>query len=151
MLALAARHIEPNLRARHAYEWAIDKRWVGLDAAGRAQIAAALLAACGKVAPPPELERMADWSVLSEAVGWGLAIRLCRRLGAGSRASLEASTLIREGDKLVLELETDHAALATDKVAGELKTLAQWMSLEPEVRITQNAVDEIPAADLTRV
>ena len=55
-LALAAAHVEPNMRARHAYEWAMDKRWVGLDPAGRARIAAALLAACGKIAPPPELE-----------------------------------------------------------------------------------------------
>ena len=35
-LALAAAHVEPNLRSRHAYEWAMDKRWVGLDHGGRA-------------------------------------------------------------------------------------------------------------------
>ncbi len=46
-------------------------------------LAAALLAACGKAAPPPELERLASPELLREAVGWGLAIRLCRRLGAG--------------------------------------------------------------------
>jgi exopolyphosphatase/guanosine-5'-triphosphate,3'-diphosphate pyrophosphatase len=63
-LALAAVHVEPNLRARHAYEWAMDKRWVGLDPAGRARIAAALLAACGKLAPPPELERLASREAL---------------------------------------------------------------------------------------
>jgi exopolyphosphatase/guanosine-5'-triphosphate,3'-diphosphate pyrophosphatase len=151
MLALAGRHIEPNLRARHAYEWAIDKRWVGLDAAGRAQIATALLAACGKVAPPPELERLADWNLLSEAVSWGLGIRLCRRLGAGTRASLRASSLTREGDKLVLALEAGRAPLASDKVVSELKTLAQWLALEPEVRLTQRAAGKHRAADLTRV
>lgn len=152
MLALAARHIEPNLRPRHAYEWAIDKRWVGLDPAGRAQIAAALLAACGKVAPPPELERLADWNLLSEAVAWGLAIRLCRRLGAGTRASLRASSLGREGERLVLEVGPSRAQLVSDRVVGELKALAQWLALEPEVRITgQQAAAEARTPDVTRV
>src|SRR5690606_8509231 len=84
MLALAGRHIEPAQRAQHVYEWAIEKGWIGLEAGGRARMAAALLAACGKVAPPAALERLADWNQLSAAIGWGLAIRLCRRLSAGS-------------------------------------------------------------------
>ncbi len=29
MLALAAAHVEPNLRARTRYDWAMDKRWLG--------------------------------------------------------------------------------------------------------------------------
>lgn len=134
MLSLAARHVEPDLRARHAYEWAIDKRWVGLDLPGRAQIAAALLAACGKIAPPPQLERLADWSLLSEAIGWGLAIRLCQRFSAGARAALDASSLRREGGKLVLSVAKDHAPLVSDRVIGDLKILAQCLDLEPEFR-----------------
>jgi exopolyphosphatase/guanosine-5'-triphosphate,3'-diphosphate pyrophosphatase len=134
-LALAATHVEPNLRSRHAYEWAMDKRWVGLDPAGRALIAAALLAASGKVAPPPELERLATWEQLRGAIGWGLAIRLARRLAAGSGASLRASSLEREGDKLVLALQPERAHLASDKILNELKNLAQWLALEPETRV----------------
>src|SRR5690606_21794181 len=65
MLALAGRHIEPAQRAHHVYEWAIEKGWIGLEASGRARMAAALLAACGKVAPPAALERLADWNRLS--------------------------------------------------------------------------------------
>ena len=112
ILALASAHVEPNWRARHAFEWAMDKRWLGIDPEGRARIAAALLATCGKIAPPPELERLASWEDLSQAVGWGLAIRLCRRLGAGSRQSLMASALTREGDRLVLGIAPSHAQLA---------------------------------------
>jgi exopolyphosphatase/guanosine-5'-triphosphate,3'-diphosphate pyrophosphatase len=134
-LAIAATHVEPNLRSRHAYEWAMDKRWVGLDPAGRARLAAALLAASGKEAPPPELERLASWEQLREAIGWGLAIRLARRLAAGSGASLRASKLTREGDKLVLGLSPERIHLTSDKILNELRNLAQWLALEPETRV----------------
>ncbi len=134
-LALAAKHVEPNLRSRHAYEWAMDKRWVGLDPAGRVRLAAALLAASGKIAPPAELERLASWDLLREATGWGLAIRLARRLAAGSGATLRASALERDGDKLVLVLKPERAHVVSDKVLSELKNLAQWLALEPETRI----------------
>lgn len=136
MLALAAAHVEPNLRTRHAYEWAMDKRWVGLNPAGRARIATALLAASGKIAPPPELERLAGWDAVHEAIGWGLAIRLCRRLGAGTQASFDNSRLRREDDgKLVLRLTPERAQLASDQVANDLKALAQWLGLLPEITI----------------
>lgn len=136
ILAMAAAHVEPNWRARHAYEWAMDKRWLGIDPEGRALIAAALLAACGKVAPPSELERLASWEALSEAVSWGLAVRLCRRLGAGSLLSLTASALQRQDDKIILWVDPSRAQLATDRVTGDLKALAQWLGLEPELRIS---------------
>lgn len=136
ILAMASAHVEPNWRARHAYEWAMDKRWLGVDPAGRARIAAALLAACGKIAPPPALARLASWEDLSQAVGWGLAIRLCRRFGAGSQRSLTASSLTRDGDRLILWIAPSHAQLATDPVTGDLKALAQWLGLDPEIRVS---------------
>lgn len=135
ILAMAAVRIEPNLRARHAYDWAMDKRWIGLDPVGRARLAAALLAACGKIAPPPELERIAGWDSLREAVGWGLALRLFHRLGAGSRMSLLTSRLRRQDDSLVLWLDSSRAQLASDSVVSDLRNLAHWLALEPELRI----------------
>ena len=136
ILAMASAHVEPNWRARHAYEWAMDKRWLGIDPEGRALLAAALLAACGKLAPPPELERLASWDDLSQAVSWGLAVRLCRRLGAGSRQSLTASALRKSDDRLTLWIDPARAQLAADPVTGDLKALAQWLGLEPEVRVS---------------
>ena len=133
---MASAYVEPNWRARHAYEWAMDKRWLGVAPEGRARIAAALLAACGKIAPPPELERLARWDDLSQAVSWGLAIRLCRRLGAGSRQSLENSALTRDEDRLILWIAPSHAQLATDPVTGDLKALAQWLGVDHEVRVS---------------
>jgi exopolyphosphatase/guanosine-5'-triphosphate,3'-diphosphate pyrophosphatase len=139
MLALASAHIEPNLRARHAYEWATDKRWVGLDGEGRARLAAALLASTGKTALPVELERLASKEALREAAAWGLAIRLCRRLGAGSRVSLLTSQLRREDGRLVLWIHPTRAQLASDQVLGDLRVLAQWLDLEPALRISERA------------
>ena len=135
ILALASINVEPNWRARHAFEWAMDKRWLGIGPADRAVIAAALLGACGKTSLPPELERLASHKRLDEAVGWGLAIRLCRRIGAGSRASLTHSSLRREDGRLVLRIDPNRAQLVTDLVTGDLAALARWLELEPEVRI----------------
>lgn len=135
MLALAASHIEPNLRAKHAYDWAMDKRWLGLDPEGRARLAAAQLAACGRSLTTPALTRLASETALSEAIGWGLAIRLCRRLGAGTRVSLLSSALTREDGRLVLWFDPARAQLASDIVANDLKALAQWLGVEPEIRV----------------
>jgi len=144
MLALAAARIEPNLRLRHSYEWAMDKRWLGLDPAGRARLAVALLAACGKPQLPPQLLFLASEEALREAAAWGLAIRLCRRLGAGSRVSLLTSKLRREDGRLVLWVDASRAELACGPVEGDLKVLAQWLGLGHELRIGE-AADAVSA------
>lgn len=136
ILALAAMQVEPNLRARQAFEWAMDKRWIGLESVGRARIAAALMAACGKLAPFPELERLATSESLRDAIGWGLAIRLARRLAPASRTSLSGGKLEWKGDQLVLSLPSDRAQLVSDKVLSELKNLAQWLGLKAELKVT---------------
>jgi exopolyphosphatase / guanosine-5'-triphosphate,3'-diphosphate pyrophosphatase len=146
LLCLAAVHVEPNLRVRHAFEWAMDKRWVGLDAEGRARIAAALLAACGKAAPPAELERLATAEALHEAIGWGLAIRLARRLGAGSDAALRVCRLERTKGKLALVVSADRAQSVSDKVVGELKNLAHWLNCEHELQVVPAATPGIGGA-----
>ncbi len=133
MLALAATHIEPHLRAPHAFAWATEKRWVGVDAADRAFMAAVLLASCGKAATAPELERLTSGEKLREAIGWGLALRLARRLGGGGGAALLASSLgIVEG-VLTLAIEPRRAHMVTDKVCGELDSLGRWLGLKAKV------------------
>jgi exopolyphosphatase/guanosine-5'-triphosphate,3'-diphosphate pyrophosphatase len=132
-LALAASHIEPSIRARHAFEWAMDKRWVGLAPNDRAWIAAALLAANGKVSTPPELDSLTDRGSLQQATGWGLALRLARRLAAGSEATLRSSKLRQDGGRLLLTLDPGRAHLVSAKVASALKNLAKWRGLEPVI------------------
>jgi exopolyphosphatase / guanosine-5'-triphosphate,3'-diphosphate pyrophosphatase len=135
LLAKAQARLEPNMRLKHSFDWAMDKRWIGIDHRGRALIGAALRGACGKPDPTTDLLRLASPEELREAAGWGLAFRLCRRIGAGSRASMLTSRLEREDGKLVLWLDKSREQLASDHVATDLKTLAQWLGLTPELRI----------------
>ncbi|MXO59786.1 Ppx/GppA family phosphatase [Altererythrobacter salegens] len=135
LLAQAAARLEPNIRMSHALNWALEKRWIGLDMPGRARIAAALVGACDKPALPSELLALADEKDLHEALGWGLAIRLCRRLGGGSRTSLASSSLTVEGKTVVLDLDSTGAELLGEPVETELKNLAGWLGMDAEIRV----------------
>ncbi len=137
MLALAAARLEPNIRISHAIDWALHKRWISLDVPGRARIAAALVATGGRTGLPADLLGLASEDQLYQAIGWGLAIRLCRRIGAGSRLSLTASKLTRENGRLVLRFEKGAEALASDSVRGDLATLAGWLGLEHAIEMPQ--------------
>ena len=129
-LAPALHRVEPNLRSAHALEWALDKRWIGIDASCRALLGAALLGSLGTVALPDRLAHLADETRLRNAVGWGLALRLAQRLGAGSRRSLAGSRIAAGPKALTLHLDSAAAALATAPVTRQLRALAEWLGLE---------------------
>ncbi|MBS1240225.1 MAG: Exopolyphosphatase, partial [Proteobacteria bacterium] len=138
MLALASMQIEPNLRVRQAINWALYKRWVDLTDAGRAMMAAALSANCGVTELPKPLGRLASQAQLDEAICWGLAIRLARRLGAGSRRSLRNTALAISGKKLVLYLGESHADLWAEHVEQDLIALADRIGLKPVYKVVPN-------------
>ncbi len=138
MLALASMQIEPNLRVRQAINWALYKRWIDLSDEGRAMIAAALSANCGVTDLPKPLNRLASQAALDEAICWGMAIRLARRLGAGSRRSLRNSALGVSGKNLVLYLGESHAALWAEHVALDLAALAERVGLKPVCEVVPN-------------
>lgn len=129
-LATELHRVEPNLRAAHALEWALDKRWIGIDFAGRAMLGAALRASLGITERHERLLRLASEGELREATAWGLALRLAQRLGAGALAALSATRLAVQGDALVLSIDADHAALATPSVSKDLNALAGWLGLQ---------------------
>jgi len=135
MLALAQARLEPNMRLKHSFDWAMDKRWIGLDHRGRALLGAALRGACNKPEPTGDLIKLASEADLAEAASWGLAIRLCRRLGAGSRVSLMTTRLEREEKMLTLWLDESRKELASEGVESDLKNLAKWLGCEPAIRI----------------
>ncbi len=130
MLALASLASEPNLRAEQAAQWALRKRWLGVDARGRAMIAMAVLANSGRSEIPSDLNRLAPWSALQEAVSWGLATRLGRRLAGGALEVLEQASLTIGEGRLTLRLAARHAPLFTDAVAKDLRNLAEALGLE---------------------
>jgi exopolyphosphatase/guanosine-5'-triphosphate,3'-diphosphate pyrophosphatase len=139
MLALAAMQIEPNIRLRQAINWALHKRWVGIDGKGRAMLAAAISANGNQLNLSARVRALASEEALEEALRWGLALRIARRLGAQSRRSLEVSRLSVEDGSLVLTLAESHAALfglPTEKdmklLAGRLR-LAWRVDIVPEI------------------
>ena len=132
-LAPALHRVEPNLRPAHALEWALDKRWIGIDSASRALLGAALLGSLGTVNLPDRLGGLADEHRLRTAVGWGLALRLAQRIGAGSRQSLAESRIESGPDYLTLCLEPGTIALATPIVARQLGALAEWLGLTARI------------------
>lgn len=138
MLALASMQVEPNFRVRQAVNWALYKRWIDLTDAERAMMAAALCSNCGTLRLPPPISRLASQPALDEAICWGLAIRLARRLGAGSAGSLRNSALSVDGHRLVLNLAESHAALRADHVEQDLAKLAAKIRLKPAVQIVSN-------------
>ena len=131
MLALASLSLEPNLRVEHATDWALRKRWVGIDHEERSMLAACVLANSGRAAAEIELSRLAPAESLKQAAIWGQAIRLCRRLTGGSAASLAASRLEVAGDRLVLAVRQPLAALFTDSIGKDLRALARMLDLNP--------------------
>lgn len=130
-LSLAAAAVEPNLRAEFAVAWALRKRWVGIEARGRAMLAAALLANTGALDLPKPWRRLASAADLAEAQAWGLAVRLCRRFTGDSPAALAASSLARDGDSLRLTVTPAIAPLVNEGVERDLKALAQHLGLKP--------------------
>lgn len=138
-LALASMDVEPNLRVQHAVEWALFKRWVAITGAERAMLAATVCGNGNVAQLPPELRRLATAEELDRAFAWGLAIRLCRRLGAGSPQSLEASRLEIADDRLRLTVAESHRALCTAPVTKDLRLLAERLGLGWTMDFTDEA------------
>lgn len=132
MLALASLLTEPNLRAEQAAQWALRKRWIGLDAAGRAMIAMVVLANSAQINAPVDLTRLATPAQIREATAWGLATRLARRFTGGAGDVLSHASLAVVGRSLVLAVRADMAALYTDAIAKDLRVLADWLGLQPQ-------------------
>ncbi len=127
MLALAAQRIEPNLRMEQAMDWALRKRWIGIDDRERAMLAMAAMANTGRSAIPPEYLRLATAAELSEAVTWGLATRLCRRFSGCIAQTLAGSRLKRRGDQIVLTVDGPLEPLYTESVEKDLRLLNNWL------------------------
>jgi exopolyphosphatase/guanosine-5'-triphosphate,3'-diphosphate pyrophosphatase len=139
MLALASMQIEPNLRLPQAIDWALHKRWIAVDGKGRAMMAAAIAANGNQLSLPPRLRALASEEALEEAIRWGLALRLARRLGAQSRRSLEVSRLVVEDGALVLRLAESHAALFGQPSEKDIKALAGRLGTPWRVEIVSDS------------
>ena len=139
MLALASMQIEPNLRVHHALDWALHKRWIGIDAQGRAMLAAAIAANANQCDLSKVLRELADAQSLEEAICWGLTTRVARRIGARSRRSLHVSRIGIDNGTLVLSLQASHADLFGYANEKDMKLLADRLGLPWELRVVPDA------------
>ncbi|MDG2001726.1 MAG: Ppx/GppA family phosphatase [Novosphingobium sp.] len=130
MLALASLRSEPNLRADQAIAWALRKRWIGLNARGRAMLAMTVFANTGHTDIPEALAPLTSESDFKQAIAWGLGVRLCQKLTGTAEQALEQTALIRDDTRLILELEEPMQALTSNSVAKNLRNLAEWLGLE---------------------
>jgi exopolyphosphatase/guanosine-5'-triphosphate,3'-diphosphate pyrophosphatase len=135
MLSQAAMQVEPNLRAEQAMNWALRKRWIGIDARGRTMLAAAILANAGITGIPAEFASLASTADLKEAIGWGLAVRLCRKLTGCAAQAISNTALTPEDGRLVVALREPMHALYSNAVGKDHRLLAEWFDLEPAVEL----------------
>lgn len=126
LLALAAMRTEPNLRTEEAMTWALRKRWIGIDMHGRGMMAMTIFANSGLTEVPAPFAKLAAAEDLARAIGWGLAIRLCRRLHGGTSAALDWTSVERREGRIVLNLREEALPLCSSTTVKDLKALAEW-------------------------
>jgi exopolyphosphatase/guanosine-5'-triphosphate,3'-diphosphate pyrophosphatase len=138
LLADTAWRAHPDMRAEDGMDLALHGTWVGIDAAERAMLAAALWVVNGGAMPgegTAVLSQLATPDQLALARQWGLALRLGQRLGGGAADGLENAALSREGGALILSLPRAAEALYADSVLRRHRLLAQAVGLEPALRL----------------
>ena len=123
----------PEFRAERAVEIALHGNWVGIDAAGRAQVAQALHASLGGTGAPEPLPKLAGKDKLDRATAWGLAMRLGQRLSGGLAGPLNRSRLSAADGVVTLHLAPDDRALYGETVERRHTALATALGRLPVV------------------
>ena len=147
MLALASMQIEPNIRLPQATDWALHKRWIALSSKERAMIAAAIEANGNALNLSDGVMGLACKEALDEAVCWGLAVRLARRLGASSRRSLQESRLTLQDGVLTLKLADSQGALFGFSTEKDMKLLAGHLGRDWKVEVVSDDELRKPNSD----
>jgi exopolyphosphatase/guanosine-5'-triphosphate,3'-diphosphate pyrophosphatase len=119
-------NVNPEYRADHALDLALDGSWPGVSASDRAVIAAALWTVhAGKRTLPEMLLALAKPGALAQAVIWGLAIRLAHRLDGGTGGALPNSRIDGDGATLRLHLSGSAVRLQSNSVLRRLQALGE--------------------------
>jgi exopolyphosphatase/guanosine-5'-triphosphate,3'-diphosphate pyrophosphatase len=140
MLTLAAQRTEPNLRCEEGLDWALRKRWIGLENRDRARLAAAVIGNAGLTTVPADVAELAPPEEIREGIGWGLAIRLSRKLCASAAPALANSGISVENGQLVLTLLDPAVPLYTESAARSHRALADWLGFAPRVNLGVRAL-----------
>jgi len=132
-LGLALRIVEPNLRSATAINWALHKRWIGLNGTGRAMLAACLLASVNR-SLPADLRKLAKHEEIHTAVAWGMAMRLCWRLSGFAPSLLHQAQLQLDRTEVVLLLKDGSEALVSEATGKDLSQLAVHLGVKSSIR-----------------
>jgi exopolyphosphatase/guanosine-5'-triphosphate,3'-diphosphate pyrophosphatase len=126
LLADSVWNVNPEYRADHALDLALDGNWPGVVASDRAVIAAALWTVhAGKKSLPEMLTQLAEPGALAQGVIWGLAIRLAQRLDGGTGGALADSLIDGDNDILRLHLSRQSVRLRSNSVQRRLQILGE--------------------------
>ena len=142
LLADTSWRANPEFRVELGIETALHGNWVGIDARGRAMMAATLAASLGAQPPYPEpIALLASPNDISTATSWGLAIRLAQRLSGGVAGPLRRTSVRRGATGIELAFQDGDLALSGEAVEKRLKALGLALGLP--VRISRQ--HEAPA------
>lgn len=128
----------PDYRSEQAYLKTLRMPFGGIDHVGRAFLALALyLRYGGRVDDPTAYAAhvLLDDAMLREATSLGLMLRLAYTLCGGALSLLDRTRLVREEDRIVLDITPDAADLKVEAVDRRLDALAKSMGLGWDVRI----------------
>lgn len=131
LLADSVWNVNPEYRADHALDLALDGNWPGVVASDRAVIAAALWTVhAGKRSLPNKLSILASPGALAQAVIWGLAIRLAQRLDGGTGGALADSSINGDNDVLSLRLTRQSIRLQSNTLLRRLQVLGDALGYQ---------------------
>lgn len=128
----------PDYRSEQAYLRALRTPLGGIDHMGRAFIALALHTRYGGRMDDPAV--YASHALLSESeaadsVALGLVLRLAYTLCGGALSLLDAASLTRERDRIVLRIAPEFADIKVDVVERRLEAVARSLELSAEIMI----------------
>jgi exopolyphosphatase / guanosine-5'-triphosphate,3'-diphosphate pyrophosphatase len=136
LLSDIAWRAHPDFRAERGVDAALHGNWVAITAAERGALAIALHFCFGGANDAPILALASKFtppSFMARARAWGLALRLGQRLTGGTARGLAGSSLSRNKGSVVLQIDSDHAALVGETVIRRLRLLGNALSLEPVI------------------
>lgn len=139
LLADTSWRANPEFRVELGIETALHGNWVGVDARGRAMMAAALATSLGAQPPcPAPIPALAPAADLARASAWGLAIRLAQRLSGGVAGPLNRTSIRRAADAVELHWGEADRALGGESVEKRLKALGVALGLSTRMKTQEH-------------
>ena len=128
----------PDYRSEQAYLRALRTPLGGIDHMGRAFIALALHMRYGGRMDDPAVyaaHALLSESEVADCVALGLVLRLAYTLCGGALSLLDAVSLSRDRDRIVLRISPEFADLKVDVVERRLEAVARALDLSAEIMI----------------